>query len=417
MHYFQTFDCVESHPKIFNKLGYHTQIVAKLHVGPPRVYPFSIRNENHTRDGKWIADRLEECITRCQQEDVPFFSTVGFIDPHRDGSRGGFGNKKDWPSIEKHECDPKDVHVPDFVTDLPEVRQELAGYYQAIDRMDQAVGMLMELLDRKGVADSTLVMFVSDNGPPWVNSKTTLYESGVRLPMLIRCPGKKAGTRNPNLVSYIDILPTVLDWAGHKDVKSQNPPGTERIGRSILPIVDLEQEHQDWAQVFCSHTFHETSSYYPTRVLRTRNYKYHRNISWQTPFPFGTDLYGALSFEAMRNHQPEGPGAVKIGKRPLKDFIHRPAEMLFDIKNDPMELDNLADKPEYQDKLLEMRKTMEQWQKDTGDQWLFKDGLSLGLVGRHIMNGCKVPDRFDFDVDNPGTEDCLLVKKQDRIHR
>ena len=417
MHYFQTFDCVETHPKIFNQLGYHTQIIAKLHVGPPRVYPFSIRNEQHTRDGQWIASKLEDGITRCQTEDVPFFSTIGFIDPHRDGSRGGFGNNKDWPSIEKHEYDPKDVHVPPFVTDLPEVRKELAGYYQAIDRMDQGIGMVMQVLERKGVLDSTLVVFVSDNGPPFVNSKTTLYDAGVRLPCVMRCPSKKPGTRNPNLISYVDLLPTFLDYAGANTISSSNPPGTERPGRSILPILDVEQDHEAWDHIFGSHTFHETSAYYPTRVLRTRKYKYHRNIAWQLPFPFGTDLYGALSFEAMRNHQPEGPGAVKIGERPLKDFIHRPAELLFDIANDPMELHNLAEEKEYEGVVGEMRNKLEQWQRDTGDQWLFRDGLSLGLVGRHIANGCKVPDRWDFDVEKPGSNDCVLVKKQDRVHR
>lgn len=417
LHYFTTFDCIETHPKIFNRIGYSTQIINKLHVGPPKNYPFSVRDEAHCRDGKWLAERLESHIETCQSANKPFFTTIGFVDPHRDGTRWGFGNNKDQPGIEKRVYDPANVEIPDFLSDVPAVRHELSEYYQAIDRMDQGVGMLLDVLERKGVADSTLVVFLSDNGPPFVNSKATLYDNGIRLPMVVRCPGKKPATRNPNLISYTDLLPTFLDWSCNADIPSSNPLGTERIGRSLLPILDMEEDHNDFGHVFGSHTFHETSSYYPTRYLRTREYKYHRNIAWQLPFPFGADLYGAKSFEAMRNYQPNGPANVKMGKRPLRDLIHRPAEMLFDIVKDPNELVNLADDPKYENVLYEMRMRVEQWQRMTGDQWLYKDGVSLGLVDGHIRNGLKIPDRFDFDVNDPGTEGKVLVKKQDRILR
>ena len=279
--------------------------------------------------------------------------------------------------------------------------------------MDQGVGMLMDVLARKGEADNTLVVFVSDNGPPFVNSKTTLFDAGVRLPMVVRCPGQKAGTRNPNFVSFTDILPTFLDWSNNRDLACSNPKGKKRIGRSVLPILDHEHLHEDWNHVFGSHTFHEPSSYYPTRFLRTNKYKYHRNIAWQMPFPFGGDLYGALSFEETRNHQPDGPANVKLGQRYLKDYIHRPPEMLFDIENDPNELHNLADNPEYHSQLLGMRQKLESWQRETGDQWLFRDGISLGCVWRHLKHGLKMPDRFDFDVEDPGTDDKPLVQKND----
>lgn len=413
--YFTTFDSIETHPKIFNRLGYLTQIIGKVHVGPAKTYPFSVRDDKHGRDGKWISERLEDHIKRCQSEDVPFFSTIGFLDPHRDGTRGGWANNIDFAGTEKHVYDPKDVGIPEFLNDLPAVRHELAEYYQAIDRMDQSLGLAMDVLERKGVVDSTLVVFLSDNGPPFVSSKATLYDAGIRLPFVARCPGKKSGGRNPNLVSYVDLLPTFLDWTGNSDVHSSNPKGAKRIERSFLPILDFEQEHPDFGQVFCSHTFHELTAYYPTRVLRTRPYKYHRNIAWQLPFPIEGGLYASLSFEDMRNHQPEGPGNVKLGKRPLKDYVHRPAELLFDIDRDPNELNNLADNADYQHILLDMRRTLEQWQRETGDPWFQRDGVSIAHVGKHIPNGLKVPDRFDFDVENPGSNDVPVVRNQERI--
>ena len=412
MHYFNTFDMIETHPKIYNPLGYLTGIGAKVHVGPPRAYPFTVRDENHVRNGTWIAERLEAFIDRAHHEDKPWFYTVGFIDPHRDGTRDGFGNKPaGYPGIEKHVHDPGNVNIPHFLPDLPEVRHELAEYYQAIDRMDQGVGMFMKVLERKGELDSTLVVFLSDNGPPFVNSKTTLYDAGVKLPMVVRCPGKKAGTRNPNFISYTDVLPTFLDWTGHSKLESQNPAGRRRLGRSLLPIIDTQQELRQFDHVFGSHTFHETSSYYPTRYLRTKKWKYHRNIAWQLPFPFGGDLYGALSFEAMRNQQKP----VKLGERLLTDYIHRPPEQLFDIENDPSEVYDVADNPEYQEVLLDCRRKLENWQRMTNDQWLFRDGVSLGCVNRHINHGLKIPDRFDFDAENPGTKEVPLVQKKDKL--
>jgi N-sulfoglucosamine sulfohydrolase len=135
------------------------------------------------------------------------------------------------------------------------------------------------------------------------------------------------------------------------------------------------------------------------------------SCSRQLPFPFAGDLYGALSFEGMRNQSHP----VKIGERLLKDYIYRPAEQLFDIENDPNEIVNLAEKPEYQEDLLKCRKMLEDWQRDTADQWLIRDGMSLGVVYNHLENGLPIPDRFDLDVENPGTKDVPLVKKEDGI--
>lgn len=152
--------------------------------------------------------------------------------------------------------DPKAVTVPPFLSDLPEVRTELAEYYRSINRMDQGVGKILASMDRAGMTDDTLVIFVSDNGPPFINSKTTLFDAGVRLPMIVKCPGQKAGTVNPNMISFIDILPTMLDWAGHGDKKGS------RLGRSFLSIPDKERMVDEWDRVFGSHTFHEITNYY-----------------------------------------------------------------------------------------------------------------------------------------------------------
>lgn len=398
-HHFTTFDSVDSAPKLFNRLDYLTGIIGKVHVGPDYVYPWQVREESETRNVAWVADRAGAFFEKAKEEGKGFFLTVGYIDPHRDLTRGGFGNYEQDVVNEARLKDtkvyrPEDVIVPSFLSDLPEVRQELAEYYRSIYRLDQGVGMILAELEKSVLAQDTMVVFMSDNGPPFVNSKTTLYDAGVRLPLIIQQPKEpRRGTKNPNMVSFIDILPTFLDWAGHGDVTDSS-----RKGRSILPILSRSDLVEGWDRVFGSHTFHEVTNYYPTRFMRTRRFKYHRNIAWKLDFPFAADLYGSLTWEGIRNTNPP-----MLGSRSLKSYIQRPAEELYDLEADPEEVKNVAKDPVFRAQLEEMCKATEEWQRETGDLWLFRDGVSVPLVQHHIDAGLKIPDQFDVNVEIPGS--------------
>lgn len=398
-HHFMTFDTVETAPQLLRNIGYLTGIIGKIHVGPDPVYPWEIRRESPSRDVDWVAGEASEFFKTAAHGDRPFFLTVGFMDPHRDNTRGGFANQASTDAGETI-YSPDEVSVPDFLPDILEVRAELAEYYRSISRMDRGVGLIMDALQKSGLDESTLVIFVSDNGAPFLNSKTTLYDAGVWLPLIIRNPTCGSGVRNRNVASFIDILPTCLDWAGYNQYmtggNTQASGKSLRQGRSLLPILQQENTDPDWTQVYGSHTFHEVTNYYPTRFIRTSQYKYHRNIAWKLDFPFSTDLYASLSWEGMRNSRP-----VQIGKRSLRDYIRRPPEELYDLYADPHEVNNLAQSPKHRELLLKFRKDMERWQRDTRDPWLFRDGVSLLEMQPHLDAGMKMPDRFDFEVDDP----------------
>lgn len=401
---FRTFDNVETAPKVFNDIGYRTAILGKLHVAPRGMYPWQVQRESDTRNSAEIADQAEEFFQQCIAEDQSFFLTIGYVDPHRVmGSRGGFGNKEgNYDSrLNDRVFNPEEIAVPSFMQDLPEMRQELVEYYRAINRLDQGVGLLLDAIDRQGLADDTLVLFLSDNGPPFINSKTTLYDAGVRLPFIMRVPGRAAGIVNESLVSYLDVLPTLLDWAGHSG--RQAPQGfTARRGKSFLPIVDQAQQQYGWDRVFGSHTFHEVTNFYPVRYMRTSQYKYHRNVCWKLDFPMAADLYASLSFEAARK-SAEGDQPAMIGKRSLAKYICRPPEELYDLVSDPEEVVNLAGNPKFQETLESMRASLEKWQDETGDLWLWRDGIAVHTL-RHWgyeREGLKVPDRFDYDAKDP----------------
>jgi N-sulfoglucosamine sulfohydrolase len=384
-HHFTTFDHVETAPQLLNQIGYHTGIIGKVHVGPVATYPWALREESGTRDVDWFATRTRAYFEARAADHQPFFLSVGFIDPHRDGTRGGFGND------EFGELDPvvapEDTIVPPFLTDLPAVRAELAEYYRAVHRLDRGVGAVLDALESCGLAQDTLVIFLSDNGAPFLNSKTTLFDAGVHLPLLMRMPGQRAGLVNPNLVSFTDLLPTFLDIAGAPERTGR------RRGRSLLPILEAQDPRPGWDRVFGSHTFHEVTNYWPTRFMRTQRFKYHRNVAWKLDFPFSCDLYCSLSWEAMRSQRP-----TLIGRRPLRGYVQRPPEELFDLEADPDEVINLAANPAHRPLLFSMRAELEAWQRETADPWLYRDGVSVHGVAHHAHDAPTLPDQFDMDL-------------------
>lgn len=392
-HHFTTFENVETTPAIFNQLGYLTGIIGKVHVGPEAVYPWAVREESYSRDVAWVAERAGHFFAKAQREARPFHLTIGFIDPHRDWTRSGFGNDEGFgDGVDRKTYRPEDVEVPDFLTDVPGVRQEFAGYYESISRMDQGVGFILQKLRETGLDEDTLVIFLSDNGPPFLNSKTTLYDAGVSLPLIVRHPDRRTPAVSPNLISYVDILPTILDFVG-----GQPKEDRRRLGRSFLPILTVDEELPAWGEVYGSHTFHEITNYWPTRYVRTRRYKYHRNIAWRLDFPFAADLYGSLAWEDIRNADTNP--SKKVGNRPLRDYFFRPAETLYDLEADPFEVVNLAQDAAHAGVLAELRDKMEAWQRRSEDPWLYRDGISVMFIQHHLDEGMVVPDRWDMDPD------------------
>lgn len=124
--------------------------------------------------------------------------------------------------------------------------------------------MVLENLKKRNLLDDTLVFFTSDNGPPFINAKTTLFESGTCLPFIVRDPRVAAkgvkGIANPNMVSYIDILPTMLDFCGLPSDLRVHDLSPVRRGRSILPVMDRSDvvPEAEWQHfVFCSHSYHQ----------------------------------------------------------------------------------------------------------------------------------------------------------------
>jgi N-sulfoglucosamine sulfohydrolase len=367
-----------------NEKGYHTGIIAKVHVQPHEVYAFSEVIPGDGRNGFTLAKKAKEFFA--SEPDKPFLFVVGFNDPHR-SDIGEFGNEYAHPGIKEVIYSPDEVIVSPWLPDNPETRKEIAEYYQAVSRLDQGVGFILKALKETGRDKETMVIYISDGGPPFPGAKTTLYDPGIHTPMIIWLPTlKKRGIVNNAMVSHIDIVPTILDWAGLKppyEIESPSYSTPERLrivipdlpihkgfyllpGRSILPILE-EENPSGWDTIYASHTFHEITMYYPMRAVRTKGFKYTLNIAHKLDFPFATDLYQSLTWQSILSHN-----AKMMGVRSVDSYLHRPKEELYDLEKDPFEVNNLAYNPKYKNILDDFRNQLKAFQELTDDVWLLK---------------------------------------------
>jgi N-sulfoglucosamine sulfohydrolase len=182
------------------------------------------------------------------------------------------------------------------------------------------------------------------------------------LPCIVRSPlHRNRGATCDGLVTWADLTPTILDFAG-ADV---DPASFH--GMSFRGIIDEESPAGWREEVFASHSFHEVTNYYPMRVVRTRKHKFIWNIAWKLDYSFAGDLYQSTSWQAALRD-----GVESFGARSVEAYVHRPRFELYDLEADPDEVENLAGKPEYRELVEGFAKKIRNFQEETGDPWLHK---------------------------------------------
>jgi len=366
-HHFSTLDDVQTLPVLLSEAGYRTAHIGKLHVAPESVYWFDQFLTANPRSAVEMADKCRDFLAA--DDERPFFLYWCSTDPHRSGlapelpyTPDRFGNRPEgYPGVEPVEYDPAEVVVPAFLPDTPECRAELAQYCQSVSRLDQGVGRLLDLLQETGNYDNTLVLYISDNGIAFPEAKTTLYDPGMKLPCLVKPPGgPPANSTCDALITWADLTPTILDYADALD-----DPGAFH-GRSFRGAV--HQAHApEWDEVYASHTFHEVTMYYPMRVVRTREHKFLWNIAYPLSYPFASDLWESPTWQSLKPR-----GLTSFGKRPVEAYLHRPQFELYDLEQDPHEIHNLADRPEYAGLVAEFCERLRTFQERTDDPWIVK---------------------------------------------
>lgn len=287
----------------------------------------------------------------------PFFFWAGAYEPHLPYEKGS--------GIEAGK-DPDQVEVPSFLPDLPVVRSDLLDYYLEIEWFDRHLGRMLTLLEEQGELENTLVVVTSDNGMPFPRAKANLYEYGTHVPLAIRWPKHiPSGRVVEDLTSSIDFFPTFLQAAG-VEIPQQ------ATGVSLLPVLFSEEEgrvNSTRKYVITGrerHTHARPDNHgYPARSIRTQKYLYIRNYKpgrWPAGNPKPGDREDLTSgdFKSFGlGYADIDPNLTKTWMMENRDNSHwqhlfklafekRLAEELYDIRNDPACLNNLAGSAEYQ---------------------------------------------------------------------
>ena len=301
-------------------------------------------------------------------KEKPFFFWFGSMDPHRDYVKG---------SGEQAGLDPQKVKVPGFLPDTDVVRKDILDYYFEVERFDSNVGKLIATLESKGELENTLIVITSDNGMPFPRAKATCYDSGTNIPLILYWKGKIKSARSSELVSLIDLAPTMLDVMGIE--KPTDLPSKSLInlinGRPIANRNAVFVERERHANV------RKGNLGYPVRGIRTKEFLYLRNFEpnrfpagdpqkWVAVGPFG-DIDDSPSKQLIMS---DSAHYAFFFDRTLKK---RGSEELYDLKNDPSQLHNLAHEKRFEKQKNKLKIDLEAWMKRTNDPRLINPNTNL----------------------------------------
>ncbi len=326
----------------------------------------------------------QEEFLQARQDDAPFCFWYGGHEPHR-GYGAGLGAK--------HGIDPAAIEVPAFLPDRPEIRSDLADYYFEIEWFDQHLQRMLAQLEAAGELDNTLVVVTSDNGMPFPRAKANLYEYGIHMPLAISWPQRvAAGQSSDQLVSLLDVTATIYEAAEVAPAVDQ--PLT---GRSLMPLLTASETTRQPAwptAVFSGRERHSSSRFnslgYPCRAIRTDQFLYIRNYKperWPagTPRKYASVAYDADNAPHAIRWGPLHGGYHDIDACPALTFLiqhrdqpdvaplfhaavdKRPPEELYQIKEDPGCLQNLALDPAFAAARQQLAERLSAHLRETGD--------------------------------------------------
>lgn len=352
-------------PTILRAAGYRTGIIGKLHVKPADDFEFDFKDlpAEPTRKVRHVADKA----ARFWQEKPgsPWFLYVNYFDPHVPL----IPQVDELPEkpLEQQQVQPFSFQR----VDAPEVRARIASYYNAVSRLDCGIGLLLERLAETGEADNTVVVFTSDNGPPFSRAKTTCYEAGIRVPLIVRWPGvARAGAVSDAMVSAIDLMPTFRAVAGLA-------PDRRLPGFSLVSV--LRGEETTWRRYLFAQHYAHGGPPSPRRVVRDARYKLILNLLPEQANSIGVDGDPAATVV----QSPEWDGSLA---RRLFDRVARPpAEELYDLEADPDEIDNLAGDTSHRAVLERLRLVLHTFREATGDVTLDAAALVTPRAGNPAM--------------------------------
>ncbi|MFG0254986.1 MAG: sulfatase, partial [Rhodopirellula sp. JB053] len=336
-------------PVVLNEMGYQTAAFGKVaHSNSVRDYHFDTYNLKKEIPELQVTVRE---FLESRNDARPLALFVGTSDPH-----------VAWPS--ESSVDPVEMSMPDQLLDTPRTRVQRSRYLQEVKNLDAYLGELRQLAETH-LSQDTLFVFSSDHGAQFPFGKWTLYDEGIRVPLIVARPGAAEhdkiapGSTTDAMVSWVDILPTLIDVAG-----GEVPEGLD--GRSFADVLTGDvQEHRD--RIFTTHSGDRMMNVFLSRSVRTDRYKLIWNPHPEFAFTTHIDL---LLRETSGDYFKEWIEAAKTDDRAAKilaRYYGRPKYELYDLENDPNELDNLAGREELSSVHRALTEDLSDWIESQGD--------------------------------------------------
>lgn len=286
-----------------------------------------------------IAEEFIECFDQKSSGDEPFFAEVNFFEPHRPFRHEGVQT-----------LPPESLNIPAYLPDIPEVREDLSQMEASIATADAAFGRIARAINSSSVADNTIIVFTADHGVALPGAKFTLKDPGIEISFLLSGPGIPIGKKYKEMISNVDIMPTLLDIVGIQKASNIH-------GKSFKSLIDGNSYMKN-EFIFAEKTFF--LYYDPMRAVRSERWKLIANFE------------SAPSQEVPPDYDGDGKSYVEVAKKLQLDpsLLYHPAFELYDLKNDPWETNNLANEQQYQEIRDELIRTLRGWMKDTCDPLL-----------------------------------------------
>lgn len=292
----------------------------------------------------------------------PFSYWFGSQDPHRvyetnTGIKTGM--------------DMKTVQVPEFLPDLPCVRNDIMDYYYEVERFDRESGTIIAKLEKMGLLENTIIVMTSDNGMPFPRAKATLYDFGTRMPLAMYWKGHiEGGKRISEFMNFVDFGPTFLEAAGLEIPK-------EFSGHSVLELFSSEGKKSERSKVFLERERHANvrkgDLSYPVRAIRTKDFLYIKNFEpdrWPAGDPnahISVGQYGDVDNSITKFLMMKMEGKPTDKAYFQQAFEKRPVEELYVLADDPYNLKNEVRNTKYEQELANLRSELENWMKETND--------------------------------------------------
>lgn len=364
---------IESLPDYLRPLGYRVGLAGKVHVKPEDVYDFDmlvgfdgncVRNPTQPHNMDAIMEYMS--ATRKGQ---PFCLVVALVEPHVPWV---MGDASTYPAGE--------IDLPPNLADTPETRSDFSRYLAEITYMDSQVGEILVALKESGAEENTLILFTSEQGSQFPGCKWTNYNTGIHTALITRWRSRiNPGLRTNALVQYADVTPTLVDLAGG------NTDEIDFDGESFAEVLEGAPAHRQL--VYSVHNNLPEGPPYPIRSVTDGTFHYIRNLLPDEIYIEKHLMAKEISHDYWDSWVGDDPLRKPESYQLVKRYMRRPPDELYLATEDPFELNNLADDPEYQEIKQKLGRALDEWmekQNDPGDQVDTKEALEAAREGKHL---------------------------------